>query len=118
MLKDEIFQLTHTTHLGFVYEREIPALKRTFSYPTEGWEPTCGDGGPIMAAGSSILYYLNPATGREKRRIAISDGWGPVASMSEPEYAGGEIYAKVWMAEGIAVVSARSGEVRGPTWRD
>lgn len=116
VLGDEVFQLTYTSNLGFVYDRDSLELKRTFSYPTEGWGLTHDGESLIMSDGTATLYFMDPASGTETGRMSVSDNLGPVANLNELEYIEGEVYANVWYADAIAIISPRSGEVTG--WVD
>lgn len=116
VMGDEVFQLTYTSHLCFVYDRESLELRRTFSYPTEGWGLTHDGKSLIMSDGSSTLYYLDPRSGEELGRVEVTDAGGPVADLNELEYAAGMIYANIWKTDRIAVISPESGAVRA--WID
>ncbi len=111
VLSDEVFQLTYTTNLGFVYDKESLELKRSFSYPTQGWGLTHDGESLIMSDGTSTLYYLDPESGAETGRVTVSDNLGPVSNLNELEYVQGEIYANIWKSDVIAVISPGSGEV-------
>ncbi|RJP35028.1 MAG: glutaminyl-peptide cyclotransferase [Actinobacteria bacterium] len=111
VLGDEIFQLTYTSNLGFVYDKESLELKRTFVYATEGWGLTHDGESLIMSDGTATLFFLDPASGSEKRRVGVSDNLGPVTCLNELEYVDGEVYANVWKTSLIAVISPLTGKV-------
>ena len=114
--KNMIIQLTWQSNIGFVYSRENFALLREFSYPTEGWGITYDGESLIMSDGSSTLYYLNPETFEEIKRIEVYDSNGPVARLNELEYIQGEIYANLWQTDRIARIVPETGKVAG--WVD
>jgi glutamine cyclotransferase len=116
VLGDEVFQLTYTTNLGFVYDQEGLEPKRTFTYPTEGWGLTHDGESLIMSDGTATFHFLNPVSGAETGRVNVSDNLGPVANLNELEYIDGEVYANVWQTNIIAIIAPRSGEVAG--WID
>jgi glutaminyl-peptide cyclotransferase len=116
VLGDELYQLTYTTNLGFVYDRENLRQLRTFSYTTQGWGLTHDGGSLIMSDGSDTLHFMDPASGTETGRISVSDNLGPVVDLNELEYIEGEIYANVWKTDLIVIISPASGEVVG--WID
>jgi len=116
VLGDEVFQLTYTTNLGFVYVRESLQQKRTFTYPTEGWGLTHDGKSLIMSDGTATLHFMDPADGTESGRLSVSDNLGAVTSLNELEYIDGEIYANVWRTDLIVIISANDGEVAG--WID
>lgn len=116
VLGDEVFQLTYTSNLGFVYDAEGFTPRRTFAYAGEGWGLADNGEELIMSDGSSTLHFLNPATGGETRRVTARDNLGPLENLNELEYIAGEIYANVWKTSLIAIISATTGEVTG--WID
>ncbi|MDD3717695.1 MAG: glutaminyl-peptide cyclotransferase [Actinomycetota bacterium] len=116
VLGGEVFQLTYTSGLGFVYDRDSLELKRSFSYASEGWGLTHDGKSLIMSDGSPALYFLDPASGTETGRVNVSDNLGPLSDLNELEYVAGEIYANIWHTSLIAIISPASGDVTG--WVD
>jgi glutamine cyclotransferase len=116
VMGSEAFQLTYTSNLGFVYDRDSLGLKRTFTYMTEGWGLTHDGRSLIMSDGTATLYFLDPASGAQTGRVEVSDNLGPVADLNELEYIDGAVYANVWHTSVIAIISPASGEVTG--WID
>jgi glutamine cyclotransferase len=116
VLGDEVFQLTYTSNLGFVYDKDTFEQKRTFAYPTQGWGLTHNGSELIMSDGTSTLHFFDPLSVEEKGSVTVRDNEGPVSNLNELEYIDGEIYANVWKTSLIAIISPRSGEVTG--WID
>ncbi len=116
VIGDEVFQLTYTSHLCFVYDRESMEQKRTFRYPTEGWGLTHDGESLIMSDGSATLRFLDPLSGKELRRVEVSAGGQPVAYLNELEYVDGEVYANIWKTDRIAVIAPETGAVTA--WLD
>jgi glutaminyl-peptide cyclotransferase len=113
ILKNEIFQLTYKTELGFVYDLATMKEKRTFVYNGEGWGMT-NDGTQIyMDDGSAQIRVWDGATLREKRRITVHDDNGPVEQVNELEWVAGEIYANVWQTNTMLRISPADGRVLG-----
>jgi len=108
---DRIVQLTWTSNIGFVYDRQSFKLLRTFHYPNEGWGITHDGKRLIMSDGSSTLYLWDPDTFEEVGRIEVRAGGRPVPSLNELEYIKGEIYANIWQSDVIARISPQTGEV-------
>jgi len=113
---DRLIQLTWKSLTGFVYDRESFEQKRTFSYATEGWGITHDGQSLIMSNGSSTLFFRDPDSFEETRRLDVSDNGIPVKNLNELEYVEGEIYANVWGSDRIAIISPRTGSVTG--WVD
>ncbi len=116
VLRDEVYQLTYTSRIAFVYDRETLELARTFPFSTQGWGLTHDGESLIVSDGTATLYYLDPAGGSEKSRLSVTDNLGPVTKLNELEYIDGEIYANVWLTSVIAVISPATGKVTG--WID
>jgi len=116
VLGNEVFQLTYTSGLGFVYDRDSLELKRTFSYATEGWGLTHDGDRLIMSDGTSNLYFLDPVSGARTGSVGVYDNLGAVADLNELEYVDGSVYANIWHTCVIAIISPSSGEIKG--WID
>lgn len=113
VLGDRIFQLTWKAQVGFVYDKDSFELLREFTYPTEGWGITHDGQRLIMSDGTSTLHFLDPETLEEIGQIEVYDRNGPVISLNELEYIGGEVYANVWKTERIARIDPQTGQVTG-----
>ena len=114
--EDTLIQLTWQSRIGFVYDKESFLLLREFTYPTEGWGITHDGKHLIMSDGTSTLYFLNPETFEEVRRIEVRDAGRLITHLNELEYIQGEIYANVWLTNRIARISPETGCVVG--WID
>jgi glutamine cyclotransferase len=113
----DLFELTWQSGLGFVYDRQTFALKRTFQYTGEGWALTKDAHDLIMSDGSDSLRFIDPATFKERRpRMKITAGGAPLKNVNELEYVKGEIFANVWMTDYIARIDPQTGKVTG--WID
>jgi glutaminyl-peptide cyclotransferase len=109
--KDRIIQLTYTTGVGFVYDRETFKPLRTFTYKGEGWGLTHDGTRLIMSDGTSFLRFLDPETLAETGRIQVRDAGRPVEQVNELEYIKGEVFANVWGTHRIARIDPRTGRV-------
>lgn len=113
VLGEEIFQLTWQNGVGFVYDRETFAEKRRFSYATEGWGLTHDGENLIMSDGTPTIYFRDPATLEEVRRITVTVGGEPVVRLNELEYIGGKILANVWQTDYMLRIDPATGVVDG-----
>ena len=113
---DRIFQLTWTSHVGYVYDRASFALIGTFGYPTEGWGLTYDGTRLILSDGSATLRFLDPETLAEVGQVQVLADGRPVRQLNELEYVDGLVYATVWLTDRIAVIDPSSGQVRA--WLD
>ena len=69
-----------------------------------------------MSDGTSQLRFLDPATMRETKRVAVTYQGKPVERLNELEYVKGEIFANIWTERRIARIDPKSGRVKG--WID
>jgi len=114
--QSELFQLTWRSGVAFVYDRSTFALRRTFTYPGEGWGLTRDGDGLVMSDGSDRLRFLEPATFAERRRVSVTAAGVPVGNLNELEYVRGEIFANVWRTDYLARIDPKTGRVSG--WID
>ena len=110
---NKIIQLTWQSHIGFIYDKDSFKLLKTFQYPTEGWGITHDGKQLIMSDGSANLYFINPETFKETRRIEERDQNNLVTRLKELEYIRGEIYANLWQTNRIAKIDQQTGRVTG-----
>ncbi len=116
VLGDRIYQLTWTSGVGFIYDRESFKLLREFRYAVEGWGMTHDGKRLIVSDGSSELYFWDPETLVETSRITVRDQGRAVDDLNELEYIDGEIWANIWQQDRIARISPETGKVVG--WID
>ncbi|MCI5207902.1 MAG: glutaminyl-peptide cyclotransferase [Candidatus Electrothrix sp. ATG2] len=116
VLGDRIYQLTWKSRRIFLFDKDSFSLIRSWPYPREGWGLTHNGEELIASDGTAQLYFLDPETLKEKRRITVRDDQGPVALLNELEYVQGAIYANVWKTDRIAIICPQDGIVSG--WLD
>jgi glutaminyl-peptide cyclotransferase len=109
----ELFQLTYQSGVGFVYDAQSFAPKRSFKYAGEGWGLTNDGTSLIMSDGSDALRVLDPATFAERRRIRVTASGQPLKNLNELEWVKGEIFANVWQTDYVARIDPKSGRVNG-----
>ena len=114
--ENTLVQLTWQNHTALVYDVNTFRFLRTFHYPYEGWGLTQDGKDLILSDGSSKLYFLNPATFHEIRRITVTDHGSPVDQLNELEFIHGQIYANIWHKNRIAQIEPESGKIVG--WID
>ena len=113
---DRIVQLTLSSGMGFVYDRQSFSRLGQFSYSGKGWGITHDGTRLIMSDGTARLRLLETETFQEIGGLAVSDGGQPVLWLNELEYVRGEIYANVWQTDRIVRISPQTGQVLG--WID
>lgn len=113
---DRIVQLTLSSGVGFVYDRQSFSPLGQFSYSGEGWGITHDGTRLIMSDGTARLRLLETGTFQEIGELSVNDAGQPVLWLNELEYVRGEIYANVWQTDRIARISPETGQVLG--WID
>jgi glutaminyl-peptide cyclotransferase len=112
----DLLSLTWQDGLGFRWNRADFRQKGQFRYPGEGWGLTQDGKNIILSDGTSELRFLDPATMKERRRVAVTFRGEPVERLNELEWVKGEIFANIWMGRRIARIDPKSGRVKG--WID
>lgn len=111
LINGKIYQLTWTSRKGFVYDPKTFALIRTFDYMTQGWGLTTVGDKLVMSDGSNTLYFLEPESFSELKRIEVMDNNGPVFQLNELEFINGKIWANVYQTDKIVIINPESGAV-------
>src|ERR1044071_6848996 len=79
VMDGKVYQLTYQEKTGFVYDQKTFKQLQTFPISTaEGWGMTNDGSSIIYGDGSSNLYFLDPTSLKETKRISVSDNYGPV----------------------------------------
>ncbi len=108
---NKIIQITWLSKLGFIFDKDTFQLIGSFQYPTEGWGLTSDNRNIIMSDGTSVIYFLDPETFTQVRKITVTDSTGAVKFINELEYINGSIYANILDEDRIAVINPEDGEV-------
>lgn len=108
---DELIQLTWTSGVARVYDRETFELLREHRYTTEGWG-LCHDGTRlVMSDGTSNLYFRDPGTFELQGQIQVRQAGEPLDDLNELECVDGKVYANVWQTDWIVEIDPGTGEV-------
>lgn len=110
LFNNEFYQLTWRSNVGFVYNMEMEQV-RTFTYDTEGWGITTIGEVLVMTDESEKLYFMDPASFTETRKLEAYTDEGLVDSLNEMEYIDGKIYANVYQEDIVVVIDPTTGEV-------
>lgn len=114
ILNGKAYQLTYKENTAFIYDARTLKQLTTVNYNFgEGWGMTTDGTYLIISTGGSNLYFYNPSTFKEVKRIGIYDQYGPVAHINELEYIKGFIYANLWMTDYILKIDPSNGKVVG-----
>lgn len=112
LLGDRIYQLTWTSKVGFVYEKETLRQVNRIYYQTQGWGLTTIGDSLVMSDGTNVLWFLD-ADFNVLSSVDVWDNKGIVENLNELEMIDGELWANIWQTDRIARIDPRSGKVLG-----
>ncbi len=111
---NNLYQLTYTNQVGFVYDAKTFERKSQFSYQNkQGWGLTTDGTHLIMSDGTNELSYLNPSDLAVVKKLNVSENGFALDYINELEFIKGFIYANVWMTNFIVKIDPNSGKVVG-----
>lgn len=107
---DELYVLTWTSHIAFIYDIKTMQYKTSLYYPHEGWGLTT-DGKQLIASdGSSTLYFLDEKL-KTTRRVNVTLDGRPMRYLNELEYIDGKVWANVYMTDLIVIINPKDGKI-------
>lgn len=112
---DNIYMLTWSKAIGFIYDFNTFEEKGTFKYKNsiEGWGLTNNGEKLIKTDGTERIWFLNPDTQAEETYIEAYTNKRKVEKLNELEYINGKIYANVYQQNSILIVDANTGKIDG-----
>lgn len=110
-LGDKIYQLTWQNKKVFVYDATTLTRLAEIPLNTEGWGLTNNGSELIVSDGSSNLYFYEPESFKELRRVGVTDHLGPKGNINELEYVNGFIYANIWQSNYIVKIDPATGKI-------
>jgi glutamine cyclotransferase len=114
LFRDQVYQITWKSQVGFIYDKETLGLIRRFDYPIkEGWGLTTGSNQLIMSDGSAHLYFLEPEYLTQEDQVEVFDYKGMVTYLNELEYIHGKVLANIWYKSVIVIIDPSTGKVTG-----
>lgn len=112
MLGNELFVLTWTNRVAFVYDASTLEYKVTYSYPREGWGLTTDGESLIASDGSASLYFMGKDF-KVSRKVTVKMNGQPVRFLNELEYIDGKVWANVYTSDLIVIIDPATGNVEG-----
>ena len=107
---DNLYLLTWTNNVVFLYDAATRKYKATLAYPREGWGLTT-DGRQLIASdGSSFLYFMDGDLNVLRRLRVTLDGKS-VRELNELEYIDGRVWANVYTTDTIVIIDPSDGKV-------
>ncbi len=112
ILGDNLYVLTWTNRVLFVYDAKTLDYKMSYSYPREGWGLTTDGQSLIASDGSSKIYYLSEDLKLQKTLNVTLNGRA-LRYLNELEWIDGRIWANVYTSDQIVIINPSSGKVEG-----
>ncbi len=110
ILDGNLYILTWTGKVAFIYDAATLEWRRSVAYPREGWGLTT-DGKQLIASdGSSKLYFMDTAL-KTQRTVQVRLDGRPVKYLNELEWIDGKIWANVYMSDMILIINPSDGSV-------
>lgn len=110
MLGGELFILTWTNKVAFVYDATTLEYKKTYSYPRDGWGLTTDGESLIASDGSSRIYFLSTEF-KLRKTLEVKLNGRPVKYLNELEWIDGKIWANVYMTDMLVIIDPSDGRV-------
>lgn len=111
LVGDQLIQLTWTSGIARVYDRDTFALEEEHTYTTQGWG-LCHDGERlVMSDGSDRLYFRDPETFALEGQVTVTQAGDPLDMLNELECVGGRVWANVFGTDWIVEIDPSSGRV-------
>ena len=112
ILNGKLYQLTYKTQIGFVRDlNTFELLKSWYFKNSQGWGLTNDGNYLIMSDGTEFIYYIDPETFKEIKKIQICNNVGTVSNINELEFINGEIWANIWTTDKIVKIDPVSGKI-------
>ncbi len=110
ILGENLYILTWTNKVAFLYDAATLKYKSTFSYPREGWGLTT-DGKQLIASdGSANLYFMDKDLKLLRRQQVTLNG-RPLRNLNELEWIDGKVWANVYLTDLIVIINPSNGKV-------
>ncbi len=113
-LNNKLYQLTYTTHVGFIYDAKSFKKIGNFTFGNkEGWALTTDGKQLIMSDGTNTLTYLDPDSLKPMKTLQVAKNGVAVDQLNELEFINGYIFANVFMTDQIVKIDPATGNVVG-----
>jgi len=112
VVDDRLYLLTWMEKTVLVYDINTFKQLGTLHNPREGWGLTTDGKHLIMSDGTSAIYFLDPMTFKEIKKIDVSQKGKKMESLNELEYIDGYIWANIYGSDTIVIIDPANGRVR------
>lgn len=112
MLDGQLYILTWTNKVAFIYDASRLKYTKSYSYPREGWGLTTDGERLIASDGSSRLYFLGTDYSLQGS-VNVTLNGRSVKYLNELEWIDGRIWANVYTTDTIVIINPSTGVVEG-----
>lgn len=112
MLDGNLYILTWTNKMVFVYDAATLGYKQSWSYPREGWGLTTDGRSLIASDGTARIYFLDRNL-KQERFINVKLNGKYIKYINELEWIDGKIWANVYTTDTILIINPEDGNVEG-----
>ena len=110
LYRNKLYLLTWNENKVFVYNKKFKLLSTLYN-PTSGWGLTHDRRFLISSDGSANVYFRDPETFSEKKRIQVHDKRRIIFNINELEFVKGFIYANIFGLDYVAIIDPNDGLV-------
>jgi len=112
ILNGKLYQLTYKSQIGFVRDLNTFEVIKSWSYKNaQGWGLTNDGKSLIMSDGTDYLYFLDPESLKEIKKIQVCNTKNSLQNLNELEYINGEIWANLWTTDTILKIDPETGKI-------
>lgn len=111
LAKGELYVLTWQENVVLVIDPYSLAMKRTISYPLEGWgiEYRNSTDSFLATDGSNNIYHLDPIQLKVFRTVPVICNGRAINNLNELELVGNDLFANVWLSNVIYRINPDTG---------
>ncbi len=111
LLGNSIYQLTWREGMLLEFSRDTMQPRGWHPIPGQGWGLTNDGSHLIYTDSGDKLHYMDPASKRILRSVAVTENGKPVPYLNELEWVDGQIWANIYQTDRIVIIDPESGEV-------
>jgi len=116
---DNIIVITWKKRVGFVFDKKTFEKKSEFKFKTkngQGWGLTHDEKQLIVSDGTQYIFFWDPKSFKEHRRVKVTWNGKEVYKVNELEYmkmddGKGVILANIWYKDDVIVIDPENGKV-------
>jgi glutaminyl-peptide cyclotransferase len=108
---DKIYQLTWTSHMVFVWDKNNFEQLGNHYNATQGWGLAYNGEHLILSDGTAALQFIDPETFVPQKSVTVTLNGNPLSNINELEYINGEVWANVWQTDFIVRINPDDGVI-------